>query len=123
MDWGSYRRGIDLFNAGNFFDAHEALEDVWRETQGEKREFLQGVIQVAVGLHHHSTGNLLGARSLLARADEKLARFPDTYCNLRVDRLRAAVAAWIQSLAGGELPALPPPRLELADPDVNLADK
>ncbi len=119
MHWGSYRRGIDLFNAGHFFDAHEALEDVWRETKGEEREFLQGVIQIAVGLHHHATGNLEGARSLLARGGDKLARFPDRYRELRVDRLRAAIASWTRALSRGEPPP-ELPRLELADSDATL---
>ncbi len=119
MSGDCYRRGIDLFNAEQFFDAHEALEDVWRESHGEEREFLQGVIQIAVGLHHHATGNLEGARSLLTRGADKLARFPNTYCKLRVDRLRAAVAAWTEALSNGE-PAPPLPRLELAEADATL---
>jgi dTDP-4-amino-4,6-dideoxygalactose transaminase len=114
-----YQLGIDLFNAGRFFDAHEALEDVWREAHGEEREFLQGIIQIAVGLHHHSTGNLVAARSLLARGADKLARFPDQYCDLRADRLRTAVGAWTQALANAHAPP-PPPRLELAEADATL---
>ena len=53
-----YRRGIRHFNAREFYDAHEVWEDVWRESQGMEKRFLQGLIQAAVALHHHSTGNV-----------------------------------------------------------------
>jgi len=64
--------GVELFNRGRFFDAHEAWEDVWRDSTGEERRWLQGLVQIAVALHHESTGNAEGARSVLARAIENL---------------------------------------------------
>lgn len=108
-----YQRGIALFNAGHFFDAHEALEDVWREAAGRRRLFLQALIQIAVGLHHHGNGNLAGARSLLARGGRKLAGYPAVYGSLDVARLRRAVARWEKALAAGA-PAPSLPRLQRA---------
>ena len=111
MDSAKLRHGIELFNAGSFFDAHEVLEDVWRELQGEQKDFLQAVIQAAVGLHHYSTGNTVGAQSLLARASRKLADYPSVYCGMAVDRLCLALGEWTASFeAGTPPPALP--RLE-----------
>jgi hypothetical protein len=110
VDEPGYRRGIALFNGGRFFDAHEALEDVWRQAAGRRKRFLQALIQVAVGLHHHGRGNLAGARSLLARGGNKLAGYPSAYGGLDVARLRRAVARWEKALAAGR-PAPPPPRL------------
>jgi dTDP-4-amino-4,6-dideoxygalactose transaminase len=119
MPTDPYRLGIELFNAGRFFDAHEALEDVWREASGDEREFLQAVIQIAVGLHHYSTGNLAGAGSLMARGAEKLGRYPETYCELRVNSLREAIARWTDALAGGAArPELP--RLEVVGGNATL---
>ena len=110
MDSSKFQHGIDLFNAGSFFDAHEVLEDVWRESQGPEKEFLQAIIQAAVGLHHHSTGNIIGARSLLSRASRKLADYPDEYYGVALEGLRVSLAEWQKSL--GEGAALPlPPRL------------
>src|SRR5205807_8005555 len=68
----TYWTGIELFNDSRFFDAHEVLEDVWRETSGPEKSFLQGLVQLAVALHHHSTGNSLGAGSLLTKAHRNL---------------------------------------------------
>lgn len=107
-----FRSGIALFNRARFFDAHEVLEDVWRPARGRRRRFLQALIQVAVGLHHHSRGNLVGARSLLVRAADTLAPYPATYGGLRVAPLRASLDAWRAALAEGR-PAPPLPRLEL----------
>jgi len=51
FDLHSYVHGIRLFNQHHFFDAHEVLEDVWRAAPAEQKKFLQGLIQLAVGLH------------------------------------------------------------------------
>ena len=61
-----------LFGERLFFEVHEILEPPWRDAQGDEREILQGLIQVAVGLHHQEDGNLRGAISLLADGNAKL---------------------------------------------------
>ncbi|HYN15047.1 MAG TPA: DUF309 domain-containing protein, partial [Terriglobales bacterium] len=111
VDDARFQHGIELFNAGSFFDAHEALEDVWRECHGRKKLFLQALIQAAVGLHHYSTGNIAGARSLLSRASRKLADYPSAYCGIALDGLRLSLEEWKASLAGSTAPPAPP-RLE-----------
>lgn len=111
MPPGTLRRGIALFNQAHFFDAHEVLEDVWRPARGRRRRFLQALIQVAVGLHHHSRGNLAGARSLLARGGNTLALYPATYAGLRLGPLRNSITAWRDALADGGPPP-PLPRVE-----------
>ena len=68
--------GIELFNRAAFFDAHEALEDVWRAAPQAEKKFLQGLIQVAVALHHYGNGNTAGARSVLRRAFPKSRPYP-----------------------------------------------
>ncbi len=113
MDAPGYARGIALFNAGRFFDAHEALEEAWREAAGRRKLFLQALIQIAVGLHHHSRGNRAGARSLLARGGSKLAGYPAAYGGLDVAGLRRALARWQQALAD-DRPAPARPRLRPA---------
>jgi hypothetical protein len=74
--------GIIFFNAGRFFDAHEAWEDLWRETGGPLRLFYQGLVQTAVGLHHLGQGNLNGARAQLSKALSKLEQYPPTFCQI-----------------------------------------
>ena len=59
-----YLAGVVLFNAQDFFEAHELWEDLWAESQGNERRFYQGLIQAAVGLCHFYNGNLAGAVKL-----------------------------------------------------------
>jgi predicted metal-dependent hydrolase len=60
--------GRIFFNAGRYYEAHEVWEDLWRETRGSLRRYYQGLIQAAVGLHHLSRNNGIGARSQLGKA-------------------------------------------------------
>ena len=92
--------GLALFNAARFFEAHELLEDAWREAppHSARRRHLQGLVQVAVALHHHSTGNLVGARSVLRRAVRNLEGAELTMPDLDLGTLRASLAAWQEYL-------------------------
>ena len=108
MNETAYRRGLELFNAGEFFEAHEVLEDVWRAAPASEKKFLQGLIQVAVGLHHHSRKNIVGARSLLARADKNLSAYPASHGGIDVAGLRGQLGQWVDALEAGDgVPTLP----------------
>jgi len=108
VDANGYRRGIQLFNHEEFYDAHEVWEDVWREAHGREKKFLQGLIQVAVAFHHHSTGNVTGARSLLGRAGKNLADYPEGFLGIGVPALLESLAMWQAVLSsGGTKPAFP----------------
>ncbi|MGC1452031.1 MAG: DUF309 domain-containing protein [Candidatus Sulfotelmatobacter sp.] len=97
-----YQLGIRHFNAREFYDAHEVWEDVWRESHGMEKRFLQGLIQAAVALHHHSTGNVVGACSLMARARKNLAGCPGDFGEIRVGELLEALGEWRAAIVRGE---------------------
>jgi hypothetical protein len=92
--------GLSLFNQKRFFDAHEALEDVWRELPRHHiaRRHLQGLVQLAVAFHHQSTGNLVGALSVLERATGNLDAAEETFPDLDLARLRNDLASWLDFL-------------------------
>lgn len=75
----SLRRGIDLFNAHEYFECHEVLEDVWLGETGPRKLFLQSIIHLAVAYHHLGRGNLVGGVRQLRRAVRKLERYLPTY--------------------------------------------
>jgi len=79
--------GIRLFNEGYFFEAHEIWEEQWRRDQGPSHLFLQGLIQVAAGLHHYQNGNVRGAAALLRKALDKLQRYPARYLDIDAEGL------------------------------------
>ena len=62
---GELLLAIRQFNAGQWFECHETVEELWIGEVGEVRDFFQGLIQVAVALHHWRNGNYGGAVSLL----------------------------------------------------------
>ncbi len=61
-----------LFDAHLYFEVHELLEPSWREAEGDEREALQGLIQVAVGYQHLANGNFAGARALLEEGRRRI---------------------------------------------------
>ncbi len=68
-----YLAGIVLFNAGDFFEAHEVWEDLWADSAAPQRSFYQGLIQAAVGLCHFGNGNLRGAVKLYRSSRDYMA--------------------------------------------------
>jgi predicted metal-dependent hydrolase len=67
-------QGQVAFNGGQFFVAHELWEDAWRTLTGSERLAVQGLIQIAAGLHHLQNGRRAPAARLLASGIEKLSR-------------------------------------------------
>jgi predicted metal-dependent hydrolase len=59
-----YLAGVLFFNRRDFFEAHEVWEDLWADSHGDERRFIQGLLQAAVGLFHFGGGNLGGALKL-----------------------------------------------------------
>ena len=97
-DDAAFQHGITLFNAHEFFQAHEVWEDVWRATPGPEKGILQSLIQIAVALHHHSTGNRDGAQSVMDRALRNLEEAGDFFRDINMVRLREDVARTAQAL-------------------------
>jgi len=107
-----FARGISLFNHGHFFEAHEVLEDVWRAAPAEEKKFLQGLVQLAVAFHHHSTGNRVGMRSVMERGMRNLGGQAEGFCGIELAPLMESLTVWRAALENGQ--TLPPlPRIEL----------
>lgn len=110
-------RGVELFNRGAWFECHEAFEEVWRSTTPEPRDLWQGLIQVAVALHHAlDRGRPDVGRRVLAKGRRRLGRLRSPCRGIDVAALLAATAAWDAWLAdggAGEPPARP--RIVVAD--------
>ena len=61
-----YLAGIDLFNHGEYFDAHDVWEELWTDCPAADRRFYQSLIQAAVALYHWGRRNRAGAERLFA---------------------------------------------------------
>lgn len=114
-----YLEGIALFNQREYFEAHEVWEDLWREADGNDRQFYQGLIQCAVSLEHMKRGNASGARRLFQRCQKRLAPLPRVYMGLDIWSLMEATA---RALA----PGIDPPKEGTPDqvqwPMIKLCD-
>jgi len=82
-----YLEGINYFNECEFFEAHEAWEDLWANMEGPSRKFYQGLIQVAVCLHHFGNGNIRGAKKLYNSSTNYLQPYGPVHANLDVQKL------------------------------------
>ena len=80
-----YLEGIRLFNECEFFEAHEAWEELWTDEHGPSRKFLQGLIQAAVALHHFGNGNIRGAKKLFYTSRGYLEAYRPKHLGLDLD--------------------------------------
>ncbi|MGA7931556.1 MAG: DUF309 domain-containing protein [Candidatus Sulfotelmatobacter sp.] len=108
FDWseGALAEGLRLYDAGEFFTAHEAWESVWLRSPEPEKTFLQGLIQVTAAFHHLQRNNPLGAMLLLQAALERLDRYPPCFGGISVTLLRHDIRERLQTLEAGE-PASP----------------
>ena len=73
-----FTEGLRLFDSGQFFEAHEEWEDLWREMDrdGELRDFVRGMIMLAAAYHKLLfQGNVKGALGLFGKAFDRLDRY------------------------------------------------
>lgn len=77
-----------LYAEGDYFMTHEVLEEHWLDVEQEERDFFQGLIHLAVGLHHHVRGNPKGARAQFAKARRRLERYPELHHGIDVAQIR-----------------------------------
>jgi hypothetical protein len=70
-----YLRGLDLFNHGYYWEAHEAWEVLWHAAgrSGPVADFIKALIQLAVGGVKHLEGKPDGMRTHAMRAAELAA--------------------------------------------------
>jgi hypothetical protein len=99
----TFRQGIAAYERGQYYEAHEHWELLWRdEPEGPRRLFLQGIIQVAAALHKLLVmKSPTGAMRLFERAKIRLADVPEGMGGLSVKGILAGI-----DLAMAALPKL-----------------
>lgn len=80
--------GIQLFNQGDYFKAHEALELAWRDEPGPVREVYRGILQIGVAYYHIQNENYAGAVKMFTRAKKWLAAYPPICRTVNLDQLK-----------------------------------
>ena len=116
------QEGIRLFNAGRYWDAHEAWERAWVPLPkgSAERNFYQGLILLAAAFLHRERATRTPKRSTqpalrcYRTAVERLSGLPDRFLGLDVAGLRAAARDCFEPLEEGADPASLPPAPRLA---------
>jgi uncharacterized protein len=96
-------RGLGLIRAGEYFEAHEELEDEWREAPAEERDFLQGLVHVAVAWYHAGRGNKPGCERQLEKAARRLGPYAPAHRGVDVEAVLRGVEQAQETVAAGSL--------------------
>jgi uncharacterized protein len=82
-------KGIQAYNARDFFLAHEELETAWRDEKGPARDLYRGILQAGLAYYHILRGNYPGAEKMFQHCQVWLSPFPARYRGVDVEQLRA----------------------------------
>ena len=82
-------RGLHLFNEGEYFEAHDVIEELWLEVPSDDpmRDLYQGVIQAAAAIYHFDRGILSGALGLHCASVKHLRKYEPAALGLNVSQL------------------------------------
>lgn len=104
-----YLEYFRLFNAQEYYEAHDVLEHIWLEAEGERYVFYKALIQFAGGFvhlqHHHRDPahrihgkRLCPAARLFRRSAGLLAKFPPIYEGLTLSEVTAMALSAAEAL-------------------------
>jgi len=95
---------------GEFFAAHEELEDAWRAAEPDERDFFQGLVHVAVAWYQAGRSNRVGCERQLEKAARRLAAYEPEHRDVDVASILQQVDAAAGVVRSGSLEL---PRLKL----------
>jgi uncharacterized protein len=111
-----FRRGVEFFNRGEFFEAHEEMEEAMNllEDDSADWDFFLGLLRASVANHKLSEHETSSAILHLNAALNFLAPFPDRHRGLKLRELRSALTAQLARLqaSGGGAAEYAPPHME-----------
>ena len=83
------RKGIELFNQGKFYKAHDPLELAWMKTGPPERNLYQGILQIGLAYYQISLGNYRGAIKMFNKGQRSLKPLGETMLGVDIIRVRA----------------------------------
>jgi predicted metal-dependent hydrolase len=99
--------GIKLFNARQFFECHEVLEELYQETDAANKPFLEGLIQLAAAFRIFAEfGEVKGPVRMIYQALVRFENYHPDFLQVRVQELSAVLENWAKQAQQG---ASPPP--------------
>src|ERR1700759_3719915 len=104
----AFKRGVEAIRAGRYFEAHEELEEAWREAPSEEWDFFQGLVHVAVAWYQAGRGRPLATASQREKAARRLGPFAPEHRGVDVESVLLQVKAARTRVAEGSLELDPP---------------
>jgi predicted metal-dependent hydrolase len=80
--------GIELFNQGEYYKCHDALEEAWNNDTGPGRDLYRGILQVGIAYFQIQRGNYRGALKMLLRVQQWLDPLPEVCRGVNIAKLR-----------------------------------
>jgi uncharacterized protein len=100
--------GLNMIRRGEYFAAHEELEEAWRAAGPAERDFYQGLVHVAVAWYQAGRGNRVGCERQLEKAARRLRPYAPEHRGVDIASLLRQVWAAEAVVGRGslELPVL-----------------
>ncbi|MDQ6742380.1 MAG: DUF309 domain-containing protein [Candidatus Dormibacteraeota bacterium] len=111
----SLGRGVELFNAGLYWESHEAWEQAWMpDRKGPDGGFYKGLIQVAAGCLHYGRRNRRGAVNKWRSGADYLRQYLPRHRGVELETLVRSVDGFLVAFEGSRWPeGLVMPTIEL----------
>jgi uncharacterized protein len=104
--------GLELFNSGRYWEAHEAWEREWTpDRKGPDAGFYKGLIQVAAGCLHYGRRNRRGAVNKWRSGAGYLRPYLPRHRGLLLEPLVRSVDGYLEAMQGRDWPELTMPAI------------
>jgi len=111
---GLLAEGIELFNSGRYWDAHEVWERDWMpDRKGPDSGFYKGLIQVAAGCLHYTRHNRRGAVNKWRSGADYLRPYLPAHRGVALQPLVESVDSFLAAMHAGGWPELKMPVLRV----------
>jgi predicted metal-dependent hydrolase len=98
------REGINLFNRGRFFEAHETWEMLYQSAEISDKPFIEGLIQLSTACRLiEDFGEIKGPVKLIYQALIRLENYQPIYLDVKVADVAVAMEGWAKEIEASGL--------------------
>jgi len=90
--------GLQAYNKGDFYEAHEHFEVAWRQEGDDSREFYRALLQISGGFYRLTQDHPLAARNFFSHAQKWLSEFPDCHLGVNILQLNQTLSNLMKSI-------------------------
>lgn len=95
-------QGIQTFNQGKYFEAHEYFEDAWRDPPDDSREFYRALLHLSGGYYRLTQDRSEAARKFFIRALAWIEHFSIPYLGIDTAAITAQLQILIDAIDSGK---------------------